>query len=1095
VTLTEKNKTNVVASVLGSRPAPYEVRVDFRDIDVRVVMANCSCPQFDNGTLCKHLWATLLQIDADGAHQSLQGNTRLDVVEDLEYLDDDEKEDEPFALSSWTARPPTVARSAVRTAQKPKTVPWQQRLAALRDFAAAPDRANQDWRVRPAEREYWFGLDVSACRARKVLSIQFLQRERRRDGQWGKIKRLSISTAELEQASTLDDQQLLQMIAGGANPQSYPASSYYGYGHASCSSGVLAPALYDLVLPRLCATRRFVWTERSNETIDEERRIAWDAGEPWHVRIAMEADAPRKLWRLGARFERGQESAALDAPLFILPSGLIMFPGRLARCAVTDTMAWINLLQHSPTIEIPYRDRSRLLEQLPALPGAGSIAMPDNLQVEQVQLVPQGKLTLQAPTRHHDTRQILGNVTFQYADTGVSPRNNTLGQYDPAREQVLLRDREAEQALLSQVIEAGARPYNLPGYMRGIQTDSPDVQLSERALPEIVDRLILAGWTVEAEGRPIRRPRATKLSVTSGIDWFELHGELEFDGVSATFPELLAAVRKGERYVRLSDGSRGLLPEEWLHRYEDLTKLGTERDDAIVFTRPQAVLLDALLASEAQETVRTDRKFATLREQLRAFGGIQPRAAPAGFRGELREYQKAGLGWLHFLREFGFGGCLADDMGLGKTIQLLALLETRRTRRKENGEQAAPSLVVVPKSLVYNWIDEAARFTPKMRTLDYTGAKREDDRADWPQYDLVVTTYGTLRRDIVHLKDVVFDYAILDEAQAIKNADSQNAKACRLLKAQHRLALTGTPIENHLGELWSLFEFLNPGLLGRARIFKGASVRGFSEASLGTLAKGLKPFMLRRTKAQVLTELPEKTEQTLYCELSPQDRKRYNELRDHYRQQLDATVAKRGLSRSKIQVLEALLRLRQAACHPGLLDARKTKETSAKLETLLCQIAEVIEEGHKVLVFSQFTSLLAIVRHHLDAQGRTYEYLDGRTRDRAARVRRFQDDPFCRLFLISLKAGGLGLNLTAADYVFILDPWWNPAVEAQAVDRAHRLGQTRRVFAYRLIARDTVEEKIIALQQGKRALAEAIVTADESLISKLTLEDLQLLLS
>jgi SNF2 family DNA or RNA helicase len=306
-------------------------------------------------------------------------------------------------------------------------------------------------------------------------------------------------------------------------------------------------------------------------------------------------------------------------------------------------------------------------------------------------------------------------------------------------------------------------------------------------------------------------------------------------------------------------------------------------------------------------------------------------------------------------------------------------------------------------------------------------------------------------------------------------------------------------VQNHLGELWSLFEFLNPGMMGAAAAFReaGAGV-GSGEAdpeARTLLARSLRPFILRRTKEQVAKELPEKTEQTLYCEMEADQRKLYDELRNHYRASLLDRIAKEGLNKAKIQILEALLRLRQAACHPGLIDKARSKEGSAKLDTLLAHVAEVLDEGHKVLVFSQFTSLLAIVRDRLDEQKTVYEYLDGKTRDRQARVERFQNDPDCKLFLISLKAGGLGLNLTAAEYVFLLDPWWNPAVEAQAIDRAHRIGQTRQVFAYRLIAKDTVEEKVLQLQQSKKDLAEAIISADNNLIRTLGREDLELLLS
>jgi SNF2 family DNA or RNA helicase len=544
--------------------------------------------------------------------------------------------------------------------------------------------------------------------------------------------------------------------------------------------------------------------------------------------------------------------------------------------------------------------------------------------------------------------------------------------------------------------------------------------------------------------------------------------------------------------VELGDGTRGMLPADWLKTYGPIAEMAKAEGDSLRFLPSQAMILDALLA--AQPEADLDEHFVKVRQKLRTFEGVKPASEPATFRGELRAYQRDGLGWLNFLRDFGFGGCLADDMGLGKTVQVLALLEQRR-RDTQNGKERRPSLVVAPRSLVFNWIDESQRFTPELRAINYTGLQRGEALERLADCDLLVTTYGTLRRDIVKLREIPFDYAILDEAQAIKNSSSQSAKACRLLNARHRLVMTGTPVENHLGDLWSQFEFLNPGMLGRSGggLFTGKASK--DPVSLDLLRQALRPFLLRRTKEAVLTELPQKTEQTLYCELDAKQRKLYNELRDHYRALLTGKIKEQGLAKSKIHVLEALLRLRQAACHPALIDKGKSKLPSAKMETLLEQLGEVLDEGHKALVFSQFTSLLAIVRTELDARKLTYEYLDGQTRDRKAKVERFQNDADCRLFLISLKAGGQGLNLTAADYVFILDPWWNPAAEAQAVDRAHRIGQTKPVFAYRLIAKDTVEEKILQLQGEKRQLAEAIVSADENLLRTLTADDLQMLLS
>lgn len=430
-------------------------------------------------------------------------------------------------------------------------------------------------------------------------------------------------------------------------------------------------------------------------------------------------------------------------------------------------------------------------------------------------------------------------------------------------------------------------------------------------------------------------------------------------------------------------------------------------------------------------------------------------------------------------------------MGLGKTVQLLALLLRRRQTRDEH----LPSLAVVPKSLMFNWMQEAAKFTPELRVIEYAGGDRSKLVEQLTDYDLVLTTYGTMRRDITQIKDIQFDYAVLDEAQMIKNSGSQVAKASRLIQAKHRLALSGTPVENHLGDLWSIFEFLNPGMLGRSSVFKAYTNDIEDKNARVLLGNALRPFILRRTKEQVANELPEKVEQTLYCDMGKEQTRLYDELRQHYRESILGMVESKGLGKTKIHVLEALLRLRQAACHPALLDRGQALDASAKMDVLIPHLEELIEEGHKALVFSQFTSMLSIVQEHLDQKNIVYEYLDGQTRDRKERVDRFQTDKDCGIFLISLKAGGLGLNLTAADYVFILDPWWNPAVETQAIDRAHRVGQTKRVFAYKLICRNTVEEKITELQQQKRELADAILEENQSVLKNLSSDDLELLLS
>jgi len=617
------------------------------------------------------------------------------------------------------------------------------------------------------------------------------------------------------------------------------------------------------------------------------------------------------------------------------------------------------------------------------------------------------------------------------------------------------------------------------------------VEIARRDLGRAGRELVEGGWNVFADGSKVRQAGGLRFRVSSDTDWFDVHTDVDFEGRSVSFPELLRALERGDSTVRLDDGSLGILPEEWLEQIGMISGLGTATEDGLRFSTSQAALLDALLA--AQDSVEIDAGFERMRERFRNFSGLEQVEVPDTFVGQLRGYQREGLSWLKFLGDFNFGGCLADDMGLGKTVQFLAML----LRRLQDVKTPPPSLVVVPRSLMFNWSSECARFAPTLKVMEYTGLERANSRADFSRFHLILTTYGTVRRDIAVLKDIDFDYVVLDEAQTIKNPSSQIARASRLLKANFRLALSGTPIENNAGDLWSIFEFLNPGMLGRSTAFRTHIADPESRESREMVAKGLRPFILRRTKKQVAAELPDRLEETIVCDMEPEQRRLYDELRLHYRDSLLGLVQEQGIARTRMHVLEALLRLRQAACHPALLKRGDESEPYAKLDVLVPHLQELISEGHKALVFSQFTSMLSILREHLDRQGIVYEYLDGKTRDRKARVNHFQDDPDCPVFLISLKAGGLGLNLTAADYVFLLDPWWNPAVEAQAIDRAHRVGQTRTVFAYRLICRDTVEEKIAELQKQKRELADAILAGDDSsnVLKDLSVEDLELLFS
>ena len=1069
-----------VDALVGWGAKKHEVSILWNG-DQRELEADCDCR--DN-SLCRHVWATLLTMDDEGVGACFNGTHPLEVWRLMDYDDDDAGPGSPNVLSySPQARPP-----------RDKTPAWQRQLQSAAEQQAPNGRTGELWRELSGKRcRLWYILNLSDCLANQSLAVEFFQQDVKKNGDWGKAKRRSIPRDRISNLTDPQDRQLVSILLGNEARDGGPFNSYHAYYLASqaTSSCTISAAMYDTILPRLCATGRLAWLLDSSLPVEDATPVGWDDGPAWEFRLLIASDPEHGSWRIGGELYRGDETANVEDAIFTTGDGLVMFRHAIARFDGEQDNWWVSLLRDQSTIRVPYGDRALLMQRLSSMPHLPSFDLPPDLRVEHVRLQPQGRFSILASkTNRRSLRDMFAQVSFDYGDHRFRLEDQQQAFFDSARERFISRDRDAERNLVQELKKFGIGP------VRGWQSGDADVAFKPSQFLDLIHGLSELGWIVESEGQRIRQAGEFQLNVSTGVDWFELDGQFDFGGASATLPALLQAVRAGDRYVQLDDGSQGILPEAWLQKYGRLAKLGTTKGDTLRFISSQALLLDALLAE--QENVQVDQSFELFREKLRSFDGVKPLDEPPGFCGELRGYQRDGVGWLQFLREFGFGGCLADDMGLGKTVQVLAMLQSRSGQRRANqASDRSPSIVVVPKSLVFNWIDEACKFTPELRVLNYTGVDRASVLKGDPEYDVLVTTYGTLRRDILELKERHFDYAILDESQAIKNHNSQAAKACRLIQADHRLAMTGTPVENHLGELWSLFEFLNPGMLGSSTAFAtlAKSSQHAEGHALPLLSRALRPFVLRRNKREVLTELPEKTEQTVLCEMPPQQRKYYDELREYYRVHLANRVEQVGLKKSKIHVLEALLRLRQVACHPGLLDKEKVEEPSAKLESLLEQLTEVMAEDHKALVFSQFTSLLAIVRKKLDARQIRYEYLDGRTRKRAERVKRFQEDDTCRLFLISLKAGGHGLNLTAADYVFILDPWWNPAVEAQAVDRAHRIGQQRPVFAYRLICRDSVEEKILELQQEKRELADAIVSADSSIMRNLTSEDLQLLLS
>lgn len=614
-----------------------------------------------------------------------------------------------------------------------------------------------------------------------------------------------------------------------------------------------------------------------------------------------------------------------------------------------------------------------------------------------------------------------------------------------------------------------------------------------------IPKLTQAGFEIYGEdtlklGRINRSTATLRVNITSGIDWFDLKTIVEYGDQQVAFHDIRRALKRGEHYIKLADGSVGQIPEEWVEKYKHLWNLAEETEDGFRVSDFHLPLLDKLL--EDEETLHASRPSDMIqrRERLSAFERIAPQSLPKGFVGELRPYQKHGLDWLHFLHEYKFGGILADDMGLGKTVQVLAYLQSLQ----EQARSESAALLVVPKSLIANWQRESEKFTPSLRFLEYLGNFRNKDTAIFGDYDVVLTTYGTMLRDIEILRGYKFSHVILDESQAIKNPLAKSAKAARLLHAEHRLVMTGTPVENNTFELWSQFAFLNPGLLGSMDYFKQEFANPIEtsgdESATTMLRKLVYPFILRRTKEQVAPELPPRTERIVYTDMDPAQKKLYTQTREKYRAELLGLIESEGMNDARFKILEGLLRLRQIAIHPALVDANYKGE-APKFEILLETLETLQAENHKALIFSQFVETLRLIRFDLDERNIKYVYLDGRTPNRQSRVDLFQNDPSIPFFLISLKAGGVGLNLTAADYVIHLDPWWNPAVEMQASDRAHRIGQKKPVFIYKIIARDTVEEKILQLQEKKRSLVKSIISNEAGFFKSLTKEDVKALFS
>ncbi|MBO9691489.1 DEAD/DEAH box helicase [Chryseobacterium sp.] len=580
------------------------------------------------------------------------------------------------------------------------------------------------------------------------------------------------------------------------------------------------------------------------------------------------------------------------------------------------------------------------------------------------------------------------------------------------------------------------------------------------------------------------------IQITSGLDWFNAKLKVGFGPKEASLKQLHRSIRNKSKFVQLDDGSLGILPEEWMEKISAYFRAG-EIDEELLkipkinFIEVTSLFEKEVLNKEVQEELNSySAKFSKVKN-------IPEVAIPSDLNAKLRDYQHDGLNWLNFLDDFNFGGCLADDMGLGKTIQIIAFILSQREKRGHT-----TNLIVVPTSLLFNWQEEIRKFAPSVKVLLHYGADRPKTTAHMADYEVVLTTYGMLLSDIRFLKNFNFNYVFLDESQIIKNPNSERYKAARLLQSRNRIVLTGTPVENSTFDLYSLLSFACPGLLGSKQYFKdiyAVPIDKFEYSKRALeLQQKIKPFILRRTKKQVARELPDKTETVIYCEMNTEQRKIY----DAYEKELREFIAANDdddLNKNSMHVLTGLTRLRQICNSPVLMKEGYSGENAVKIEILTEQILGKSKD-HKILVFSQFVGMLDLIKTELERHNIEFEYLTGQTKDRGEKVANFQNNENIRVFLISLKAGGVGLNLTQADYIYLVDPWWNPAAENQAIDRSYRIGQTKNVIAVRMICSNTVEEKILTLQKKKKQLAQNLLTTDGKKLQGLSKQDLMDLL-
>ncbi|MFZ1751304.1 MAG: SNF2-related protein, partial [Saprospiraceae bacterium] len=793
--------------------------------------------------------------------------------------------------------------------------------------------------------------------------------------------------------------------------------------------------------------------------------------------------------------EEGHEVIGINDDIRIFQGRIILSEDRLY---LHNKMELNILLETMPngSLNFPLAHKQHVIKEiLYPLSKKYNVEIPESLSmaVIEAEMIPCIHL------REFENKFLMISPKFLYDDLSIEmmdTRNFTIGDAT-GNEAMLIRQKDEEDAFVEYIrtlhpqfrLQTYSPYFTLP--FEDVMKHQWFINFSQQLL---ADNIKVIGFSDLKRFKYNTSTPTWDMKVSSGIDWFDIKIIAAWGDQEMSFRDIRKAILNGQDFVVLGDGSFGMMPEEWIKKYSNLFKFGVDDKEGLKVSKKHFNIIDVLFDQIDDEAILAE--IEDKKQKLLNIENINPQPIPSDIQATLRPYQEAGYQWMQVLDEISWGGCLADDMGLGKTLQAITFLSF--LKKKYN---RPTSLIVCPTSLIYNWENELKKFAPDLTYHLFYGVDREFSQDHFNDYDIIISSYGIVRNDIEALVKYEWEYIILDESQAIKNPDAMSTKAVQLLKARNKFILSGTPLQNNTFDIYAQFNFLNPGLLGSKDFFRTQFANpidklGDKSASL-FLRNLIKPFMLRRTKTEVAPDLPEKTEVILWCQMGKAQKAIYDEYKDYYRHALMQKIDTDGMAKAGVYILEGLLRLRQICDDPRLIKDKDIKPVKGiKIEELFRELDENMGD-HKMLVFSQFTEMLALIREELDQKKISYCYLDGSTPaiQRQEQVDLFQNSKDINIFLISLKAGGVGLNLTEADYVYIVDPWWNPAVEQQAIDRTHRIGQKNKIFAYKMICKESVEEKIILLQEKKKSISQEIVQEDTAFFKSLTKDDISFLFS